>query len=432
MAAGGVFARRGVRLAAGLVAGALALTGCGGGDESGGEGEKITLTVATFSDFGYEPLVKDYMAAHPNVTVKLRVTEFDQHHKQLATRLGAGAGAADIEAVEEGYLPQFRQSKDKFVNLADFGAKDLAKQWLPWKWEQSLADSGNFVMGLGTDMGGLALCYRSDLFKAAGLPVERDQVSALWTGWDEYFAVGDRFVASGSKAKWFDGVGNIYQAMMNQTPYGYFDTSDAYVGDSNPAVKAAFDKVAAVANKPGMSAKLDPFSQQWNVGFKQGTFATLPCPSWMLGLIKDGSGPENAGKWDIAKIPGNGGNWGGSFLTVPKQGKHAKEAYELAKFLTSPDAEAKIFQNVGSLPSQPETLKNPAVLGFKNEYFSNAPVGEIYAKSGETLQPNYRGTRDADVRPVFGRALARVEQGKQSPADAWAQALTEAGKALGK
>ncbi|GHJ49468.1 sugar ABC transporter substrate-binding protein [Catellatospora sp. TT07R-123] len=425
------FARKGACLAAGLVVAALAVTGCSSTDD-GKSGDKITLTVATFSDFGYEPLIKEYLASHPNIEVKTRVTEFDQHHKQLATRLGAGAGTADIEAVEEGYLPQFRQSKDKFYNLADYGAKDLSAQWLPWKWQQSLADNGNFVMGLGTDMGGLALCYRSDLFKAAGLPTTRDEVSALWTSWDDYFSVGNRFTAAGTKAKWFDGVGNIYTAMLNQVPFAYFDTADAYVGDTNANVKNAFDKVAAAAANPGMSAKLDPFSQQWTVGFKQGTFATLPCPSWMLGLIKDGSGPENAGKWDIAKIPGGGGNWGGSFLTVPKQGKHPKEAYELAKFLTSPDSEAKIFQNVGSLPSQPETLKNPAVLGFKNEYFTNAPVGEIYAKSGESLQPNYRGTRDADVRPVFGRALARVEQGKQNPADAWAQAVSEAAKALAK
>ncbi|MEV6965122.1 extracellular solute-binding protein [Hamadaea sp. NPDC051192] len=421
------------RLAAVASAAALAITlsACGGGNSGTGSGDgKITLTVATFSDFGYEPLIKDYMAAHPNITVKTRVTEFDQHHKQLATRLGAGSGAADVEAVEEGYMPQFRQSKDKFVNLADYGAKDLSAQWLPWKWQQGIADGGNVVMGLGTDMGGLAMCYRTDLFKTAGLPTERDAVSALWPSWDDYFAQGTKFTASGAKAKWFDGVGNIYTAMINQTPYGYFDTSDKYVGDANPAVKDAFDKVAAAVRNPGMSARLDPFSQPWNVGFKQGTFATLPCPSWMLGLIKDGSGAENAGKWDIAKIPGNGGNWGGSFLTVPKQGKHAKEAYELAKFLTSPDSEVKIFQNVGSLPSQPQTLKDPAVLGFKNPYFNNAPVGEIFAKSGESLQPNYRGTRDADVRPVFGRALARVEQGKQDPAAAWQQALDEAAKAL--
>jgi cellobiose transport system substrate-binding protein len=419
-----------IRLVAALAAAALTLplAACGGDD--GADGGKITLTVATFSDFGYEPLIKQYMADHPGIEVKTRKAEFDPHHKQLATRLAAGSGAADIEAVEEGYLPQFRQSADKFVDLAGYGAKDLEQQWLPWKWAQGVTPDG-MVMGLGTDMGGLALCYRTDLFAAAGLPTDPAEAGALWTTWDDYFATGRKFAASGSQAKWFDGAGNIYSAMINQIPYGYFDPADAYVGDTNPQVKALFDQVAGAAATPGLSAQLDAFSQQWNVGFKQGTFATLPCPSWMLGLIKDGSGPGNSGKWNIAAVPGGGGNWGGSFLTVPKQGKHPKEAYELAKFLTSPESEIAIFQSVGSLPSQPGPLKDPKVLEFKNEYFSNAPVGEIFAQSGADLKPNYRGTKDADVRPVFGRALARVEQGKQQPAAAWTQALAEAKKALG-
>ena len=37
----------------------------------------------------------------------------------------------------------------------------------------------------------------------------------------------------------------------------------------------------------------------------------------MTGYIEEQSGDENAGKWDIATVPGGGGNWGGSFLAVP-------------------------------------------------------------------------------------------------------------------
>ena len=60
---------------------------------------------------------------------------------------------------------------------------------------------------------------------------------------------------------------------------------------------------------------------------------------------------------------------GGSFLTVPKQGSHTKEAYDLAKFLTSPASEAYIFKQTGNLPSQPKLLKSAAVLSFKNPFF---------------------------------------------------------------
>jgi cellobiose transport system substrate-binding protein len=421
--------RGSARLALGMAVCMVAATGCS--DSGSKDGGDITLTVATFSDFGYKKtLYKEYEKAHPNIKIKERISQFDPHHKQLATHLGTGSGAADIEAVEEGFMPQFRQSKDKFANLADFGAKDLKSQWLDWKWQQASPDD-SLVLGLGTDVGSLAMCYRPDLFKKAGLPTDREAVSALWPTWDQYFATGKRFKDSGAKAKFFDGANNINTALLNQAPFGYFDPDgDKFVGDTNPVVKESFI-AAANASKDGLSAKLEPFSQPWTVGFKQGTFATLTCPAWMIGLIKDAVGPGGANTWDVARVPGEGGNWGGSFLTVPKQGKHQKEAYELAKFLTSPTAEKKIFEETGNLPSQPELLKDPAVLALKQPFFNNAPTGEIFAKSAESLKPNYRGVRDGEARPAFTRALLRVEQGKQEPAAAFDEAVKESKKVLG-
>jgi len=71
------------------------------------------------------------------------------------------------------------------------------------------------------------------------------------------------------------------------------------------------------------------------------------------------------------------------------------------------------------------------VLGSKRAFFNDAPVGEIFAKSAESLKPNYRGQRDGDVRPVYGRALLRVEQGKAEPEAAFNDAIKESKKVLG-
>ncbi|MFD8688155.1 hypothetical protein [Streptomyces sp. NPDC059651] len=38
----------------------------------------------------------------------------------------------------------------------------------------------------------------------------------------------------------------------------------------------------------------------------------------MTGQIETAAGAANAGKWDIASVPG-GGQWGGSFLAVPRR-----------------------------------------------------------------------------------------------------------------
>ncbi|QFZ22491.1 extracellular solute-binding protein [Saccharothrix syringae] len=417
------------KAAAAVAVAAALVTACGGGGGGAGD-DKVKLSIGVFSDFGFTNLIKEYQAAHPNVEVEQRTVKMEQHHTQLATQLAGGRGAADIVAIEEGNIAQFRQSKDKFVNLADHGAKELESRWAPWKWNQGTTDDGNFVLGLGTDMGSLALCYRRDLFQAAGLPTERDEVGKLWPTWADYLKVADTFTAATPGVKFVDTAQNVYKAILDQTEEGYFaKADDSFIAGTNEKVADAFELAASLGEKKQTSA-LTPFSQDWNVALKQASFATTTCPAWALALIKAGAGDEAAGKWDVAAAPGGGGNWGGSFLAVPKQGKHPEEAYELAKWLTAPEQQKRIFKETGNLPSEPAAYKDPEVTATKNEYFNSAPVGEIFGNSAENLKPTYRGTKDAKVTPVFNNALSRVETGKQGTAESFAQAVQEAGDAV--
>ncbi|ONI89515.1 sugar ABC transporter substrate-binding protein [Saccharothrix sp. ALI-22-I] len=404
---------------------ATLVAACSGGGGDAGDG-KIKLSIGVFSDFGYTDLIEEYQASHPGIEIEQRTVKMEQHHTQLATQLAGGRGAADIVAVEEGNIAQFRQSKDKFVNLADYGAKDLESQWAAWKWNQGTTDGGNFVLGLGTDMGSLALCYRRDLFEAAGLPTDREEVGKLWPTWDEYLKVADTFTRKTPNVKFVDTAQNVYKAILDQTEEGYFaKADDSFIADSNAKVEQAFALAASLGEKKQTGA-LAPFSQDWNVALKQASFATTTCPAWALALIKAGAGDEAAGRWDVAAAPGGGGNWGGSFLAVPKQGEHPEEAYELAKWLTAPEQQKRIFKETGNLPSEPAAYQDPEVTATTNEYFNSAPVGRIFGDSAENLKPTYRGTKDSKVTPVFNNALSRVESGKQSTSDAFDQAVQEA------
>ncbi|MBW4720256.1 ABC transporter substrate-binding protein [Saccharothrix obliqua] len=410
-----------------LVTALVLVAGCGGGTSGDG---RLRLTVATFGEFGYESLFEEYERAHPGVDVVGRVADFDAHHKGLITALATGNGAADVVAVEEQYMPRLRESTAGFADLAKFGASGLRDRWAPWKWEQGVADDGKVVLGLGTDMGGLAMCYRRDLFERAGLPTDRDAVAALWPTWEQYAEVADRFARDAPGAAFVDSVRSIYTAVLNQAGESYFARAgDSFIADTNPNVKRAFD-IAGALGASGRTAKVNTFTQPWNVAINQGGFATLTCPAWMLAQIKDAGGPANSGKWDVTAIPGGGGNWGGSYLTVPAQGAHQREAYQLAEWLTAPEQQRKLFVDDGILPSQPEVYRDPVVLEHKDPYFSDAPVGRLFAASSDTIRPNYRGVRDADVRPVFGRALGRVEEGSQSIDQAWEQAVREARDAV--
>ncbi|MFC3452723.1 ABC transporter substrate-binding protein [Amycolatopsis speibonae] len=404
-----------------------AATACGGTTASESGSGPFTLVVKTFGQFGYDGLYKEYEAAHPGVTIKEEnIGKLGDYTPKLQQWMAAGSGAGDVVALEEGIISQYIAKPDKFVNLLDHGAGPLEQDFLSWKWKQALTADGKSLIGLGTDIGAQGVCYRTDLFAKAGLPTDRDQVSALWPTWDAYLATGKRFLSGGTGAHFYDSSGGMYQnILMQQSDHTYYDTANNLVIDSNPAVKAAFDKTVEMI-RAGLSANVDQYSPPWNAGFKNGTFATIACPSWMLATIQKQAGPENAGKWDVARVPGDGAVRGGSFLAVPKQGKHQDASADLVKFLTSAKGQIGAFKAKGNFPSAPQAIDDPAVQGFANAYFGNAPVGKIFGSSAKAIKPVYLGPANVAIGDRVTNALLAVEQGKLQPDEAWAKAVDEA------
>jgi cellobiose transport system substrate-binding protein len=404
------------------------LTGCASKSSTSASADDdktpTTLTVNLFGDFGYQDLYARYHANHPNITIKENVTDYGTHHKNLQAHLLAGAGTGDIEAIEIGQIAGFRPQAAKFVNFLGEGVH--TDQWTPSKWEPATSTDGKSMFGVGTDVGGLALCYRADLFKAAGLPSDRDAVSALFTDWTSYVDVGRQFLAKSPdrNVKWFDAGSNLYNAIIGQQTRAAYDEQGNVIVDRNPAVKQAWDTTVG-AIKAGESAGLAAFTPQWNTGFQKGQFATITCPSWMMAYIKDNA-PDTAGKWDVARIPGTGGgNWGGSYLTVPTASRHRKQAVALAKWLTAPEQEKWLFTAKGNFPSDRALWSEPEVAGYTNPFFSNAPAGRIFSDSAKNLQPQILGPHAGDIGNAIGNALVSIEQGKANPTDAWAKALAD-------
>lgn len=413
-------------LATTLLSALVAVSACGGGS-AGSETGETTLIVKTFSQFGYEELYKEYEASHPGVTIKEEnVGKLGDYLPKLQQWLATGKGAGDVVAIEEGILSQFMAKPDQFVNLLDHGAGELKGNFLEWKWKQASTPDGGKVIGLGTDVGAQGMCYRKDLFAKAGLPTEREEVGKLWPTWDDYIATGKRFKGANTGAGFYDSSGGLYQnILMQQGDHTYYDTSTKLVIDSNPGVKKAWDQTIEMV-RAGLSANIEQWSPQWNAGFKNGTFATIPCPSWMLGTIEKQSGPENKGKWDVTRVPGDGAVRGGSFLAVPTQSKHQKEAAELAKFLTSAKGQTAAFKSKNNFPSSPQAIDDPAVQAFTNAYFNDAPVGKIFGDSVKALKPVYLGPDNLAINDRVTNALTAVEQGKLQPDEAWTKAVDDA------
>src|SRR3954469_24447784 len=83
---------------------------------------KIKLPINDFGVFGYKPLFEEYQKTHPDIEIVESVNEYNSHHSNLINHLAAGGGAADIEAVDEGFIAQLKARPEQFVNLLDLGA----------------------------------------------------------------------------------------------------------------------------------------------------------------------------------------------------------------------------------------------------------------------------------------------------------------------
>jgi cellobiose transport system substrate-binding protein len=436
-----VYGRRGLTAVAAVLAGILVSTTACSGDDSGGKDKgqaassgPVELTIDTFGEFGYEDLYKQYEAAHTNIKIKQRkVSQLDQYSPRLQQWMATGSGAGDVVALEEGILPTYMQQRNKFVNLFGYGGAALQQNFLDWKWKMGVSADGKQLVGLGTDIGPLGMCYRKDLFGKAGLPTDRAEVSKLWPTWAALVDTGKKFQSKVPGVKFLDGPTAVWRTTVLQEAgkgpgYSYFDTNDKLVLDSNPAVKTAFDNTLRFQTEK-LTANTRIFTPEWQAGIKRGSFAAIPCPAWMLGGIEEFNGASGKGKWDVAGAPGGSGYWGGSWLAVPKQSKHPKEAAELAKFLTNPEGQLAAYKAKNTFPSSPKYYTDPAIADNKSAYFNDAPIGKIFGAMASQVKPVYLGPKNEPVREDVEDILLGVGQGSIKPDDAWSKAVKAAEKA---
>ncbi|MFU2341128.1 ABC transporter substrate-binding protein [Streptomyces albidoflavus] len=412
------------------------LVGCSGGGEGTGGGRKdgkVTISMGLYGVMGFKEtgLLDKYMEENPDVVVEAEIAGDEQtYYTALQTHLAAGSGLKDIQGIEIGRAKELVDTqKDKFADLSGVKGTD---HFLPWKQSQVTSGDGK-VIGLGTDIGPMAVCYRKDKFEEAGLPTDRDEVAKLWEGdWAKYVAVGERFKkgAKGDKVAFMDSASGLFNAMIYGGPQQFYDKKGELVYADNPVVKDAW-KLASKAATSDLTAKLRQFQPGWDPGLANGTFATAVCPAWMLAHISEKAGEANKGKWDVAKAP-KGANWGGSFLGVMEDSPVKKEAQALVAWLTAPEQQAFLFQKQSLFPSSRTALESPEVAGAKSEYFNDAPIGEIFgAAAREVPEEQVLGRKDGTIKDIFSQGLTLIESQNKSPDDAWNTTDERVKKAVG-
>jgi cellobiose transport system substrate-binding protein len=433
--------RRTAILAVVVALGAALLSGCAKDteepgdaayDSGGGEG-RTTITVGVFGAFGLREagLYEEYMELHPDIRIKqTSIQRNENYYPQLLTHLSTGSGLADIQAVEVNNIAEVTATQaDRLVDLGrtEGVSKDA---FLGWKWAQGTTKDGKTV-GLGTDIGPQGICYRKDLFAKAGLPTDREEVGRLWAGdWNKYLETGRKYQARAPEGTSFvDSASGVLAAVTGSNEKRFYDESGEIVYKESPAVKQAWDLAAAFATER-LTGRLQQFTPSWDQAMSNGAFATVSCPAWMLGHIQDKAGAAGKGKWDVAAAP-RPGNWGGSFLVVPKTGDHTAEAAKLAAWLTAPEQQAELFTERGSFPSAEAAYALPAVADAKHPYFGGAPIGKIFSRAAQDVPVQIVGPKDLIIaQNLADIGMLQVDQKGRSPEEGWDAAVKAIDNAL--
>lgn len=391
------------------------LVACGVGNPGG----KITLTLWFWNRSIDDKLISQVSQQFPNIQlIPEKLTDYDQ---KVRAAMAGQSGIPDIIAINSNIATYF-PDEDQFYDLRTLGADDVKSEYAAWKWNLGVAPDGKMI-GFPMDTGPTGLYYRADIFAKAGLPTDPQQVSARIKTWDDYLQAGLQ-VEKATQGKSFvlDSLTTMFSQMLAQSPQQYFDRSGNYIADQS-YMKKIWDEVVK-AHQMGVSGKLA--SGNWNQEASEGSIAAYVNAAWDKQILEEAA-PNTAGKWRVANAPGGSGNSGGSFLTVPKATPHPKEAFEVIKWLQSPQNQAFAYKDIQLFPSAPGALSDPSLL--QNEaYYGGEDTTKVFLQALSQVPSMYVSPYDSSS--PFTDQLNLVEYQNKNPDQAWNDAQKEAHRQL--
>jgi cellobiose transport system substrate-binding protein len=356
-------------------------------------------------------------------SVELRPQQIGGNFKEkLITTMAAGSQfVPGITGIKGEDFASFTPQADRFVNLLDLGAAQLADQYLPWKWRKGMTKDGRLI-GFPIDIGPTALFYRRDVFAKAGLPTEPDQVGAQMSTWEDYFAAGVELKRAVPTALLVTEAWAVFNVAIAQSPARYIDENERFIGDQDHVHRAW--NLAVRTIELGIDAKSQANTPDWNAGLANGNLPSLTGASWSAIDIQSAA-KDTSGLWGVAPSPGGTGNIGGSFLAITKECGKPEVAFEIITWILNPENQAAGFTDSALFPATPATYAMPA-LTSPDPFFGGQVTIDVLGKSAQRIPIQYESPNDQAVSAPFQTELTNVESNGKDPNAAWADAVAEA------
>ncbi|ADI15216.1 ABC transporter substrate-binding protein [Truepera radiovictrix] len=357
-----------------------------------------------------ERVLPRFQEEHPDIEVEIRTLGFNDHHNALVTALATGSGAADVVAVEIGYIARF-VAEGGLVDLSEepFSADQYENLFVSYAWQQARTPDGRQI-AMPTDIAPGVMYYRRDHLEAAGANVDE-----IISSWDSYLEYGRQVRELGDVYLIADAASVANAIIRSDIPEGegiFFDAEGNPLLNSERFVQAA--TIAQQIRQEGLDAQIGAWSNEWYEAFRRGTVATELSGAWLGGHLQTWMAPDTAGLWGASEMPGGVlVSWGGSFYGIPTQSQNQEAAWELIKFLTTdPEIQLEAFRTINAFPAMPETYGDP-MFEEPLDFLAGQPARVLFAEIAERIQGVATYPGDVVADEIFGSALTQIlEEGR--------------------
>lgn len=284
------------------------------------------------------------------------------------------------------------------------------------------------IFGLPADVHPVLLCYRADVFEAAGIDV--DELDT----WDKFFAATaglvEDFSGDGRLDRYVlelqESEASVLSGLLLQAGVKMIDANGRPAFDTDLAAEV-MAKLAFWAARPNkLTADVDLFTGAGHQLRMQGYVLAWIVPDWRAIQNEIYMG-ELAGKIKVMPLPAwhEGGrrtsSWGGSMLGFPTTSPNFEANWRLAKRLyLSRDLAVTSWQKFGVLTPVKEFWDDPAFLE-PNPFYGGQQVARMYIEQAphvpvRSSSPFLPAAR-REIASVFGSLISHAEETLPASAD---------------
>ncbi len=376
------------------------------------------LTVASYPslDEGIKVARALYAKVAPGVSLKLASLAYGDHHNAMVTGLATGTSLPDVIGIEVSFIGRLLESGAlEDLSQPPYNALQYRDRVVPYTFAQASRRDG-VLAAMPVDIGPGTLLYRYDLCTKAGVTE-----AMLTESWASFIAAGQQIKARTGAllVPNAQSLADLFVRANVASGEGiFFDNEDRPLLQT-PRFERAFE-LARQVREAGLDGKFAPWTNEWNEGFRRGSFATEMSGAWLAGHLSRYMAPLTKGLWRAAQLPGGAfASWGGSFYAIPKQIAPERKlaAWRFIEFLaTNREMQLEALRQLDAYPS---------LIAAAQDDFMNQPIDflggqrarQLWRDASTKIPALVVNKLDPIAREIITGELDKVlEGGKRIPA----------------